>query len=143
MTEGEGTERARLPATEPADIPAARDAPLCGIHPRCAESRCRIGDARPHAGNPAGLRTAPRWHTSVHNSATMTAGDICTRPVVTADRDETIVEAARRMRDRHVGALVVVDASQRPLGILTDRDIVVLRPWRKVPASSTACASAM
>ena len=57
----------------------------------------------------------------------MTVGEVCTRFVVTARADETIVDAARRMRDAHVGALVVIDeiAAGRPVGILTDRDIVV------------------
>jgi CBS domain-containing protein len=55
----------------------------------------------------------------------MTVGDICTRSVVTAHADETVVEAARRMRDRHVGDLLVTDTQARPTGILTDRDIVV------------------
>lgn len=55
----------------------------------------------------------------------MTVGDICTRPAVTARPDETVVEAARRMRDLHVGGLVVVDGQARPVGMLTDRDIVV------------------
>jgi CBS domain-containing protein len=44
---------------------------------------------------------------------------------VTAHPDETVAEAARRMRDRHVGDLVVADTQGRPAGILTDRDIVV------------------
>jgi CBS domain-containing protein len=55
----------------------------------------------------------------------MTVGDVCGTVVVTARPDETVVEAARRMRDRHVGDLVVADAHQRPVGMLTDRDIVV------------------
>lgn len=55
----------------------------------------------------------------------MTVSEICTKFVVTADPDETIVEAARRMRDRHVGDLIVADTQGRPVGILTDRDIVV------------------
>jgi CBS domain-containing protein len=47
--------------------------------------------------------------------------------VATATADETIADAAGRMRDRHVGTLVVVngDGSNRPAGILTDRDIVI------------------
>jgi len=47
--------------------------------------------------------------------------------VVTATPDETIADAARRMRDHHVGTVVVVDGEKRdrPTGILTDRDIVV------------------
>lgn len=56
----------------------------------------------------------------------MTVGETCVRAVVTALRSETIPEAARRMRDRHVGALVVVgEDDRRPVGVLTDRDIVV------------------
>lgn len=58
----------------------------------------------------------------------MTVGNICSRDVVVAPRGELIVDAAKRMRTSHVGALVVVenrDGRQVPIGILTDRDIVV------------------
>jgi CBS domain-containing protein len=55
----------------------------------------------------------------------MTVLELCSTPAVTAHREETIVDAARRIRDRHVGDLVVVDKGDRPVGILTDRDIVV------------------
>lgn len=57
----------------------------------------------------------------------MKVGDICTRSVVTAKSDENLEEAAARMRERHVGSLVVVDAAEplRPIGMITDRDIVV------------------
>lgn len=53
--------------------------------------------------------------------------DICTPRAFTAFRDEPLAEAARTLCDRHVGALVVLDRSdhlRRPIGILTDRDIV-------------------
>jgi CBS domain-containing protein len=39
--------------------------------------------------------------------------------------DESVFAAARRMHARKVGSLVVVDKEQRPLGLLTDRDLVV------------------
>ena len=57
----------------------------------------------------------------------MTVGDVCTRSVVTATADETIADASKRMRDKHVGTVVVVDGEgrHRPTGILTDRDIVI------------------
>jgi CBS domain-containing protein len=51
-------------------------------------------------------------------------GKICTRPVVTASAQMTVDEAARAMRSRNVGALVVVNAG-RPVGMLTDRDVAV------------------
>ncbi|MCC7008482.1 MAG: CBS domain-containing protein [Acidobacteria bacterium] len=55
----------------------------------------------------------------------MTVGEICTSFVVTARPDEIVAEAARRMRNEHVGDVVVVDGEGRPIGMLTDRDIVV------------------
>ncbi len=57
----------------------------------------------------------------------MNIGDIRTAQVFVTDPDRPLAEAARAMRDSHVGALVVVyteDPQRRPRGILTDRDIV-------------------
>ena len=50
-------------------------------------------------------------------------GELMSAPVVTALPDETVAEAATRMRDRKVGSVVVVDGD-RPIGILTERDLV-------------------
>jgi CBS domain-containing protein len=46
------------------------------------------------------------------------------RLVVTASLDDTAHEVACRMRDQHVGCVVVV-RDGRPVGMLTDRDIVL------------------
>jgi CBS domain-containing protein len=51
-------------------------------------------------------------------------GRICTKPVVTASVQMTVEQAARVMRSKNVGALVVVNAG-RPVGMLTDRDVTV------------------
>ncbi|MGD2137590.1 MAG: CBS domain-containing protein [Gammaproteobacteria bacterium] len=58
----------------------------------------------------------------------MNTGELCNRDVITARRDSTLSDAARLMRDHHVGSLIVVDetaGSVKPVGILTDRDIVI------------------
>lgn len=58
----------------------------------------------------------------------MTVGELCNRAVVFAREEETVREAARRMRDMHVGDLVIVreeDGRRVPVGIVTDRDLVV------------------
>jgi predicted transcriptional regulator len=58
----------------------------------------------------------------------MTVGAVCNHNVVTIHRDLDVVEAARRMRENHVGALIVVDGrggAEAPVGVVTDRDIVV------------------
>ena len=58
----------------------------------------------------------------------MAVGEICNREVVIAERSLSVVHAAQLMRTHHVGDLVVVEARdgrKHPVGILTDRDIVV------------------
>jgi Predicted signal-transduction protein containing cAMP-binding and CBS domains len=52
----------------------------------------------------------------------------CVRDVVCSSRDTSIVDAAALMRHRHVGNVIVVDqigVQRVPIGIVTDRDIVV------------------
>jgi CBS domain-containing protein len=58
----------------------------------------------------------------------MRIGEICTVQTVYCKRDETVQGAALLMRKHHVGDLVVVDEPDGeliPVGIVTDRDIVV------------------
>lgn len=54
--------------------------------------------------------------------------DLCVLDVACCTRDITVTAAARLMRERHTGDLVVVDNAdeeREPIGIVTDRDIVV------------------
>lgn len=53
--------------------------------------------------------------------------DIATVAVVVAEPETTAFAVAQMMRTHHVGALVVVDAlhKSRPVGIVTDRDLVL------------------
>jgi len=57
----------------------------------------------------------------------MAIGEICSRIVVVAVPGTSVQEGARLLREHHVGALVVIDnrESSRPVGIVTDRDMVV------------------
>ncbi|MHB1189146.1 CBS domain-containing protein [Thiobacillus sp.] len=58
----------------------------------------------------------------------MAVGEICNREVVIAVKTLSVVDAAQLMRTHHVGDLVVVeekDGCKHPVGIVTDRDIVV------------------
>ena len=54
----------------------------------------------------------------------MSVGRICTREVDLAHGEEGVWQAAERMHQRAVGTLVVTDDEKRPVGILTDRDLV-------------------
>lgn len=58
----------------------------------------------------------------------MAIGEICSRDVVFVARNETCAQAARLMREHHVGSLVVVQedvAPRVPSGMITDRDLAV------------------
>lgn len=58
----------------------------------------------------------------------MAVGEICNREVVIAQSALSVVAAAQLMRTHHVGDLVVVEEQgdrRHPVGIVTDRDIVV------------------
>lgn len=46
------------------------------------------------------------------------------RPVITARPDEFVVDVARKLRDHHVGC-VVVERHGKPFGIVTDRDVTI------------------
>jgi CBS domain-containing protein len=58
----------------------------------------------------------------------MSAGEYCNRDVVIVSKDEPVSEAISLMRSHHVGDVVVVETIEgttMPVGILTDRDIVI------------------
>ncbi|MFN8544237.1 MAG: CBS domain-containing protein [Candidatus Binatia bacterium] len=55
----------------------------------------------------------------------MSVGRICIREVDTASPQENVLDVARRMRDRQVGTVVIVDDQGRPMGLLSDRDVTV------------------
>ena len=54
--------------------------------------------------------------------------ELCVLDVACCHKDTTIADAARLMRQHHTGDLIVVDESdgvREPVGIVTDRDIVM------------------
>jgi CBS domain-containing protein len=58
----------------------------------------------------------------------MTVGKICNREVVITTPEATLIAVAKLMREYHVGNVVVVKArgdEKVPVGIITDRDIVL------------------
>jgi CBS domain-containing protein len=76
----------------------------------------------------------------------MSVGEICNREVVVCNPEESIQEAVKLMRDNHVGDVVVVEQGGNgpvPIGILTDRDIVVELLAEQVDLDSVACGDVM
>lgn len=58
----------------------------------------------------------------------MLAGEYCNRDVIIVGKSDSIIKAAKLMRQHHVGDVLVVElrnGERAPVGILTDRDIVI------------------
>jgi CBS domain-containing protein len=78
----------------------------------------------------------------------MNVGEICQREVVTIGAREGLIDAARLMREKHIGYLVVVDATaapadMKPVGVITDRDVVVAVVARGIDPATLAVGDVM
>jgi CBS domain-containing protein len=76
----------------------------------------------------------------------MSVSALCNHNVATIERDAGVVEAAARMRAEHVGDLIVVEqrgTKRVPVGILTDRDVVVAVVAKRVPPDDVTVGDAM
>ncbi len=76
----------------------------------------------------------------------MRVGDYCKHGVVTVTASADIVDAANLMRSEHVGFLVVLESEsgpRTPVGVLTDRDIVVQVTARGIDPRAITVADIM
>jgi CBS domain-containing protein len=75
----------------------------------------------------------------------MRVDELCTRNVITIEADASIVEAAKQMREHHVGDVVVLPepGDRRPVGVLTDRDITVELVAKDLPLSGVSVGDVM
>lgn len=76
----------------------------------------------------------------------MSLGTICNREVVIVEGNASIQEAAGLMREYHVGCLIVTeqrDGRNFPIGILTDRDIVIELIAKEVDLNSVTVKDVM
>ena len=58
----------------------------------------------------------------------MTAGEYCNREVIVTEKNISVTDAAMLMKQHHVGDLVVIEKQgdkTLPIGLITDRDIVI------------------
>lgn len=76
----------------------------------------------------------------------MTIGEVCNREVTIIDREASIIDAAQIMREHHVGDIIVTESrndSVIPVGIITDRDLVIEIIARKVDVNSVTVGDVM
>ena len=66
----------------------------------------------------------------------ITVQEVMTREVVTASLDWTCGDVARAMRDHNIGFLPVCQSDSSPVGVVTDRDLVIHLLAEDLPAST-------
>jgi CBS domain-containing protein len=72
----------------------------------------------------------------------MSVGKFCVHNVVTIHPTATVTMAAERMAMKNVGALVVTE-NHKPLGIITDRDLVIRTLAKRLPPHLTEVRAVM
>ena len=65
-----------------------------------------------------------------------TIGELMTNILQTVEVSSSVQDAAKKMRDKNISSLVVMDGSNKPIGIITERDLV-----RKVCANDSSSKS--
>lgn len=76
----------------------------------------------------------------------MKIGEICTRQVVTMTKDANAYELSYLMAKEHVGSVIIVEqaaAGYQPIGIVTDRDVVLQVTAKKLDPESTTAQDLM
>jgi predicted transcriptional regulator len=76
----------------------------------------------------------------------MTLKTICNREVLIAQKYDTLVEAAKLMREYQVGSIVVVEEQngvRYPVGLVTDRDLVIEVIAKEVDINSVTLGDVM
>ena len=58
------------------------------------------------------------------------------RQLITVSQDKSLLEASRLLKEHNIGVLLVVDAKDKPAGIISERDIV-----REFAARGPECAT--
>ena len=76
----------------------------------------------------------------------MNIGTICSRETIIAEAVDSLLATARLMRKHHVGSLIIVNRENggvRPVGIITDRDIVVQAISEEIDLNSLTAGDIM
>jgi CBS domain-containing protein len=55
---------------------------------------------------------------------TLTVADIMRKKLESIEQTNSVQEAAKKMKDKNVSSLLIVDADGKPQGLVTERDIV-------------------
>ena len=56
---------------------------------------------------------------------TTTVSDLMRKSLVTIEESSSVQESARKMKDKNVSSLIIVDENRKPKGLITERDFIL------------------
>src|SRR5215510_10475718 len=69
--------------------------------------------------------------------------DLMSAPAITIEAGADVQTAARRMREKNISSLVVLDGAGRPAGLITERDLLRIMAERGAAAVSASVRDVM
>ena len=72
----------------------------------------------------------------------MSLGNLCRREIICVNRGATVEEVAKLMEEKNIGSIIVVE-ERKPMGIVTDRDILLRVINRGLDSKRTSVADVM
>src|SRR5262245_8153870 len=90
-----------------------------------------------------GTRSARADPPPTHESTTMNVQRWMSRTVITCQPQDSLQRAAQLLWDYDLGALPVIDATHKLVGIITDRDLCMAAFTRGSPLATHTVESAM
>ncbi|MEJ7553358.1 MAG: CBS domain-containing protein [Aquificaceae bacterium] len=73
----------------------------------------------------------------------MSVKNFARKEVITLKPDNTVYDAVRLMKEKNVGSVVIVDDENKPIGIITDRDVVVRVVYNELDVKNTLLEKVM
>ncbi|HVX03353.1 MAG TPA: CBS domain-containing protein [Nitrososphaera sp.] len=65
-----------------------------------------------------------REHADANMTTRVIVRDIMNSPVVRASPDDTVHDVAKKMKEEKIGSIIIMDKDDKPVGLVTDYDIV-------------------
>ena len=75
--------------------------------------------------------------------ARMLVKDVMSSPAITVDEDASINEVARLMEQHKIGCVIVTDKDEKPIGMITERDLVIRVLVKNAKPSKTTAKKIM
>jgi len=84
-----------------------------------------------------------RQHADANMTTRVVVRDIMNSPVISVSPQENVRDVAKKMRSENIGSIIVMDKDGKPLGLVTDYDIVTQAVAKDAKPSSLKAGDVM